>query len=291
MGEELYLFQLLLRGLALMAVFPPRFLLQCGLPSMSLRALLYRRPSEPSIVQVVFDKAIYLVRLRRHRQARRYTLRIDASSREVVLTMPPRGSVREAREFAQKHGGWIAARLKRLPEAAPFAHGSDVPLRGVSHRIVHRRGERGTVWTENSSGGDRLLCVAGEPAHVNRRINDFLKREAVRDLEAASRRYAGELGVAIKRVSVRDQSSRWGSCSNSGVLSFSWRLVLAPSFVLDYLAAHEVCHLVELNHSPRFWRLVKRLYPHCDRAKTWLDVHGTDLHRYGLPAARAMSDI
>ena len=107
---------------------------------MSLRALLYRRPSEPAVVQVVFDKAIYLVRLRRHRQARRYTLRIDAASREVVLTMPPRGSLKEAKEFAQKHGGWIAARLKRLPEAAPFAPGVEIPLRGEPHRIVNRRG-------------------------------------------------------------------------------------------------------------------------------------------------------
>jgi len=220
---------------------------------MSLRALLYRRPSEPSVVQVVFDKAIYLVRLRRHRQARRYTLRIDAPSREVVLTMPPRGSVREAKEFAQKHGGWIAARLKRLPEAAPFAHGVEVPLRGEPHRIVHRRGERGTVWTETDGSGRRLLCVAGEPPHVDRRISDFLKREAQRDLDAASRGYAAQIGVPIKRICVRDQSSRWGSCSNTGVLSFSWRLILAPPFVLDYLAAHEVSHLVELNHSPRFW--------------------------------------
>src|SRR6516162_7266248 len=169
-----------------MAVFQIEPDTQHRSPSMSLRALLYRRPSEPSTLQVVFDRSIYLVRLRRHRQARRYTLRIDASSREVVLTMPPRGSVKEAREFAQKHGGWIAARLKRLPEAAPFAHGTDVPLRGISHRIVHRRGERGTVWTETSHCGERLLCVAGEPAHVNRRINDFLKREAARDLAPAS---------------------------------------------------------------------------------------------------------
>jgi len=258
---------------------------------MSLRALLYRRPSEPSVIQVLFDRAIYLVRLRRHRQARRYTLRIDASSREVVLTMPPHGSVREAKEFAQKHGAWIAARLKRLPEAAPFAHGTDVPLRGVSHRIFHRRGERGTVWTEVSRDGERLLCVAGECAHVNRRISDFLKREAARDLAQASRRYASELGVVIKRISVRDQSSRWGSCSNTGVLSFSWRLVLAPQFVLDYLAAHEVCHLLELNHSPRFWRLVKHLYPDSERAKTWLDVHGADLHRHGLPAMRPINEV
>src|SRR5215470_11797440 len=278
------------RRLATMAVFRPAFL-QGGIASMSLRALLYRRPSEPSVVQVVFDRAIYLVRMRRHRQARRYTLRIDAASREVVLTMPPRGSVKEAKEFAQKHGGWIAARLKRLPEAAPFAHGTEVPLRGVAHRIVHRRGARGTVWTEADEEGGALLCVAGEAAHVNRRVGDFLKREAQRDLEVASKAYAAELGVPIKRISVRDQSSRWGSCSNTGVLSFSWRLILAPSYVLDYLAAHEVAHLVELNHSPRFWRLVKRLYPNVERAKVWLDVHGTDLHRYGLAARRPSGDI
>ena len=188
---------------------------------MSLRALLYRRPSEPSAFQVVFDQAIYPVRLRRHRQARRYTLRIDAALREVVLTMPPRGSLKEAKEFAQKHGGWIAARLKRLPEAAPFADGLEVPLRGEPYRIVNRRGARGTAWTEMDESGRRVLCVAGEPPHVDRRVSDFLKREAQRDLETASRAYAAKLGVPIKRVYVRDQSSRWGSCSNTGVLSFS----------------------------------------------------------------------
>jgi predicted metal-dependent hydrolase len=250
---------------------------------MPLRALLYRRPTEPAAIQIYFDKAVYLVRMRRHRQARRYTLRIHAATREVVLTMPPRGNIKEAKEFAQKHGGWIAARLGRLPEATPFAHGMTVPLRGVSHRIVHRRGARGTVWTETAAGGDRLLYVAGHAPHIDRRIKDFLKREARRELEAASRRYAGRIGARIKRVSVRDQSSRWGSCSTNGALSFSWRLILAPPHVLDYLAAHEVCHLVEMNHSPRFWRMVGRLYPDLERAKAWLDVHGTDLHRYGLP--------
>jgi len=250
---------------------------------MSLRALLYRRPSEPHSIDIVFDRSIHLVRVRRHRQARRYTLRIDAASREVVLTIPPRGSLKEAREFAQKHSSWIAARLQRLPQATPFAPGVVVPLRGVPHRIVHRPHARGTVWTEQDGAGERLIGVAGEPPHHNRRISDFLKREAKRDLDAASRRYAKELGVAVKRISVRDQSSRWGSCSNSGVLSFSWRLILAPPYVLNYLAAHEVAHLVELNHSPRFWRLLKRLSPDCERAKAWLDNHGTDLHRYGAP--------
>ena len=248
----------------------------------SLRALLYRRPSEPQTIQIVFDQAIYPVRIRRHRQARRYTLRIHAATREVILTMPPRGSVREAKEFAQKHGGWIAARLRRLPEAAPFADGTVLPLRGVQHRIVHRPGLRGTVWSEAAENGEALLCVAGAAPHIDRRVSDFLRREALRDLEVASRRAAEQLGVAIRRISVRDQSSRWGSCSTTGVLSYSWRLIFAPPFVLDYLAVHEVAHLIEMNHSPRFWKLVSGICSDSSRAKLWLDIHGTDLHRFGM---------
>src|SRR5438105_9210470 len=113
---------------------------------MPSRALLYRRPTEPQAIEVLFDRAIYLIRLRRHRQARRYTLRIQAATREAILTMPPRGSLREARDFAEKHGGWIAARLNRLPDAAPFAHGFELPLRGIRHRIVHRPHQRGPAW-------------------------------------------------------------------------------------------------------------------------------------------------
>ena len=251
---------------------------------MPLRALLYRRPTEPQTIQIVFDQAIYPVRIRRHRQARRYTLRIHTASREVILTMPPRGSVREAKEFAQKHGGWIAARLRRLPEAAPFADGTVLPLRGVQHRIVHRSGTRGTVWLETAPDGEPLLCVAGQAPYIDRRVSDYLRREALRDLGISSRRAAERLGVTIRRISVRDQSSRWGSCSTTGVLSYSWRLILAPPFVLDYLAVHEVAHLIEMNHSQRFWRLVNGICADANRAKQWLDIHGTDLHRFGMPA-------
>ena len=257
---------------------------------MPLRALLYRRPSEPQAIEIVFDRSIYLVRVRRHRQARRYTLRIQAATREVILTIPPRGTLKEARDFAQKHGGWIAARLGRLPRAAPFARGVVVPLRGVAHRIAHRPGLRGTVWTETDAAGEPQLCVTGDAPHIDRRIGDFLRREAKRDLEIASVKFAALLGVPIRRVAVRDQSSRWGSCSTTGVLSFSWRLILAPGHVLEYLAAHEVAHLVEMNHSARFWRVVQRLCPDHERAKVWLDVHGADLHRYGLPEAGHLFD-
>jgi predicted metal-dependent hydrolase len=249
---------------------------------MPLRALLYRRPTEPQAIEVVCNGAVHLVRLRRHRHARRYTLRVVAVTREAVLTMPPRGSFREAREFAEKHGAWIAARLGRLPKAAPFEHGTELPLRGVVHTIMHRRGMRGTAWTETGRDGERLLCVAGSSEHVARRITDYLKREAKRDLDKAVERYAERFDVTVRRISIRDQASRWGSCSTTGALSFSWRLVLAPRHVLEYLAAHEVAHLLEMNHSPRFWRLLGRVCPDMERAKAWLDVHGIDLHRYGV---------
>ncbi len=156
---------------------------------MPLRALLFRRrPPEPQSIEIAFDQAVYAVRVRRHPQARRYTLRIQAATREVVLTMPPRGSLREASAFAERHGAWIAARLGRLPAAVPFAHGVTLPIRGLDHRIDHRRDARGTVWSELDADGARLLCVAGEAPHVARRVADHLKREAKRDLEASTRR-------------------------------------------------------------------------------------------------------
>jgi predicted metal-dependent hydrolase len=260
----------------------PGELLPPGLSDMATRALLYRRPAEPSTLLVKHGSQIYSIRVRRHRRARRYTLRIHPTDREAILTMPPRGTIAEAKDFARLHGGWIAARLGRLPKAAPFLSGTVVPLRGVPHRIVHRNGERGTVWTETRDSGEKVLCVAGGAEHMERRVHDYLKREARKDLQKASLAYAEELGVRVKRVSIRDQSSRWGSCTSAGSVSFSWRLVLAPPFVLDYLAAHEVAHLVEMNHSARFWRVVAKVCPSVERAKTWLDTHGNDLHRYGI---------
>ena len=245
---------------------------------MAFRALLYRRPTEPRTLAVKIGAAIYAVQLRRHRRARRYTLRIHPSRREAILTMPPRGNLADAKDFAQRHGAWIAARLGGLPKAAPFSPGTSLPLRHVAHRIVHRAGERGTVWSETRDSGEKILCVAGGVEHVERRVLDFLKREARRELTRASNHYAEMLGVKVKRISIRDQSSRWGSCTSAGVLSFSWRLILAPPYVLDYLAAHEVAHLVEMNHSPRFWALVAELFPDYERPRRWLKSHGATLN-------------
>jgi predicted metal-dependent hydrolase len=237
-------------------------------------------PESPCLVSSC-DNENFEITVRRHPRARRYTLRVRERDRAVVLTIPPRGSMRQARDFAERNAGWIAARVKRIPDSVPFSDGAEFPLRGVAHRIDHKPRARGTVWTEAGSDGAALLCVAGGTQHLARRVRDFLKREAKRDLTDATKRHAAALEVSIERIGVRDTASRWGSCSSDGALSYSWRLIFAPPFVLDYLAAHEVAHCRELNHSARFWKIVDQLTPERRRAEAWLKAHGNSLHRYG----------
>jgi predicted metal-dependent hydrolase len=224
-----------------------------------------------------------IVALRRATTARRFTLRVRFAARDAVLTMPQRASVRDARAFAERHAAWIAARLNRLPATIPFAHGSIVPLRGVDHALIHLPERRGTVWAEecDSVATPFALCVAGQAEHVHRRVQDHFKREARRDLETAVARHTASLGLPPRGVGLRDPVSRWGSCSSTGSLNFSWRLIMAPPFVLDYLAAHEVAHLIHLDHSPRFWALARKLCSDTDRAEAWLSTHGAHLHKYG----------
>jgi predicted metal-dependent hydrolase len=240
---------------------------------------LFERPPEPSHFDVAHDGEVYRVALKRSPQSRRFTLRVRAATRDVLLTIPARASLKSARDFAERHSGWIGVRLARLPRPVAFEPSAKAPLRGVDHKIVHRPDARGVVWVEKGEGGP-FLCVAGERPHVARRVTDFLKREAAKDIEAAVARHAKSIGVKPRRIAVRDTVSRWGSCSSAGRLSFSWRLILAPPFVLDYLAAHEVTHMVHMNHSPKFWGLARRLCPDTNRAEAWLKAHGASLHRY-----------
>jgi predicted metal-dependent hydrolase len=123
--------------------------------------------------------------------------------------------------------------------------------------------------------------VAGEAPHVARRVEDHLRAAARTDLHAAVAMHCAKLGLRPRSLTLRDPVSRWGSCSSSGALSFSWRLILAPTYVLDYLAAHEVAHLQHMNHSTKFWAVVHRLSTDVDLAEAWLNAHGSQLHRYG----------
>jgi hypothetical protein len=249
---------------------------------------LIRTDTIPIRDRVILDHAgeTLCVALKRVRGARRYTLRVRAATRDVVLSMPARGSFESACNFAERHAAWISARLAHLPDVVVFAPGAIVPLRGVDHMIEAVSG-RGFVRVEAASAdGPPRLCVAGDLDFASRRITDFLKREAHRDLDAAAQRHATALGKQARRITIRDTTSRWGSCSADGSLSFSWRLILAPPFVLDYLAAHEIAHLEHMNHSKAFWELTHRLSADTDRAEAWLSAHGAELHRYGPRATR-----
>jgi len=244
------------------------------------------RTSEITYLEVSHDGETYRVMLKRITSARRFTLRVRMATRDVVLTMPPRGSLANARSFVERHAAWIGVRLERLPKPMPFGPGKTVPIRGILHRIAHRPQQRGTVWLEPAPPGAAegtlpLLCVSGEAPHVARRVQDFLMRTARRDLEAAVTRHSAKLGVTPRRLTLRDTTSRWGSCSTTGALNFSWRLIMAPGFVLDYLAAHEVAHLVHMNHSANFWKIVYKLSAHVEQAEGWLKVNGAGLLRYG----------
>lgn len=253
--------------------------LTAGLMKLLRRQDRVRPAEKADTLELVLDGEVTPVFIRRHAQARRLTLRVRAATRDVVLTAPPHVSLASIRDFADRHREWVRVRLVRLPDVVLFVNGAMVPVRGVPHRIVHQPAARGTVWL--GEGPEPVLYVAGEAPHIARRVTDFLKREARADLVQAVQRHAAGLGVQVNRITLRDTSSRWGSCSSKGDLSFSWRLILAPPMVLDYLAAHEVAHRLEMNHSPRFWRAVERVFPARLQAEAWLHSHGASLHRYG----------
>ncbi len=242
--------------------------------------LLLRRLPERDEITILHEGRPYAVALRRRAGATRLTLRVSSATGAVVLTVPPHVGRLAASAFADRHGGWIVARLARIPDRITIALGTTVPLRGVPHVVAAGTITRGGAKAVPDEGCTPVILVGGGPEIAGGRVRRFLAGEAQADLLEAVARHTAALGVPARRIAVRDTRSRWGSCSSSGALSFSWRLVMAPPFVLDYLAAHEVAHLKELNHSARFWRLTRALCPATDEAETWLKRHGRELHRY-----------
>ena len=237
----------------------------------------FHRPVSGTNRPLSIDGVPVAVRFRRNPRARRLILRMSEDG--VTVTLPPGTSERSGLEFALRHAGWIRRQLAGQSRARPFTPGNRVPVRGTPHLIEQAIRRRGGV--EVVGGAEPRLVVAADEPHIARRVGDWLKAEARRDLAAASGVYAEAMDTRYRRLSLRDQASRWGSCSSAGHLSYSWRLILAPAFVLDYVAAHEVAHLIELNHSPRFWSLVRNHAPHAEEARRWLKAHGPGLHSYG----------
>ena len=214
------------------------------------------------------------VRLVENSRARRFVLRLAADGDGAILTHPPGVPRYEVESFLGRHSGWLRKALAKSGPVIPVEAGADIPVDGVLRQVVHDPGKR-----RGPELQDDLLLVYGRGA-VASKVSAFLKARARDRLAPAAKDYAAKLGRSVNQVSLRDTRSRWGSCSSNGALSFSWRLAMAPPDVQDYVAAHEAAHLVEMNHSSRYWAVVARIYPHWEPQRAWLKREGRSLHSY-----------
>jgi len=201
------------------------------------------------------------------------SLRVSRLDGRVTLTLPPRAPEREAIAFLRDREGWLRGHLAGIGADQRPAIGGHLPFLGTDMPIMAGPVRRLTL-------RDGALIVPDEPdQRTATRLQTFVKSQARDHLAQASDHYAAQLGRSYKSLTLRDTRSRWGSCSSSGALMYSWRLVMAPQAVLNYVAAHEVAHLAEMNHSPAFWAVVERLFPTHADCRRWLRTHGETLHR------------
>ncbi len=242
-----------------------RFLSAVGLGGAARRTV---------IAVPVGDRVVDVV-VRRNARAKHFILRLTRAGDGAIVTVPARGSLSTARDFVTRHAGWLQSRMAAPVAAAAIAE--TLPLRGRTVAVRLTGATRGLVRLVETEGEAALLVAGGDHAH--RRLTDHLRKEARADIEAAVARHAAALGVRPTAIHIKDTRTRWGSASVRGALNFSWRLVMAPPFVLDYVVAHEVAHLREMNHSPRFWTICRALAPRTDEARAWLTAHGAGLHR------------
>lgn len=219
-----------------------------------------------------------IVRLEINPRAKRLILRLDERNREAVAIAPTRRKLAEAAEFAKERVDWLAEHLGQLPETVSLQAGQVFNLRGEPCQIsLDGPGRRAVL----ERCEPLVLRVPGDAATVHKRVERFLRAEALRDLSEAVTHYCERLGVVARKVTVKDTRTRWGSCTADGRLAFSWRLIMAPPGVLDYVAAHECAHLLEMNHSPAFWRHVETCRADWKKERAWLRRHGRTLHAVG----------
>lgn len=212
------------------------------------------------------------VHLRRSRRARRFSLRISNTKGTVSLTLPQRASRRAAISFASDNEVWLRNNLARQPARVVPRFGGTILLDGEPVLLCRGHSRK----PEMTGQG---LALPEPEAALGARLRGYLKTLARERMTGFSETYAGQIGHEFSRISIRDTRSRWGSCTSDGNLMYSWRLVMAPLRVQEYVAAHEVCHLVEMNHSPAYWRLVETIFPDYRLHRNWLKQNGGQLHR------------
>lgn len=211
--------------------------------------------------------------LRRSGRARRISLRVSGVDGRVTLTVPRHISEKAGLSFAAEKADWLRNQLGRQPEQEFVGFGTELPIEGQFLKVIRAK-------TRQIEPTQTHLYVPGPEERVAARVQGWLKVRARDRLVTASDKYARALGHSYARISLRDTRSRWGSCTTDRRLMYSWRLILAPPDVLDYVAAHEVSHLVEMNHSANFWSTVKQISPDYETPRRWLRENGASLHRF-----------
>lgn len=214
--------------------------------------------------------------VRRSKRAKTIQLRICPKEPAVILVYPFRASIKRAKAFLESKETWVAQHVAALPQRLPFVHGQVVPVLGKPLTIQHIPQTRGVAHIQENQ-----LIIPCLEEFLARRVDDFLVKILRKEAEQLANKKSRQLGVVYQKITIRDMASRWGSCSAEGNLNFSKSLVFAPYEVLDYLVAHEVVHLKEMNHSRRFWKLVEILCPGYKEHRLWLKQYGDTLHRYG----------
>lgn len=226
------------------------------------------------------------VRLSINARARRVSLRLDSARREVIATAPSGARLKEAVAFAHAREAWIAARLDALPRPLAFDAGAELTVGGFPCRLERAAMRITPRLIPPTPHEPARLVASGEGEAFARAVRRALKAEALRLLTDRTAHYAAKLDRPMPAVAVMEARARWGSCRpatarQAASIRYVWRLILAPPSVMDYVAAHECAHLIEANHGPRFWALVKRLYGDPAPAKGWLRAHGQTLHAAG----------
>lgn len=218
-------------------------------------------------------------------RAKRLTLRIETGGKGIRVTIPPKLPQRELDLFIARHHGWIEMQIGKVPVSEPLHAGSIIAIRGIAHRIIHEPAKRGITRQDQDENGAPILIIHGDIKHLGRRIADYLKKQAQVEITALVHTHTKRIGKTAQSIRFKDTTSRWGSCTSKGDLSFSWRIMMAPPEVIDYLVAHEVAHLQEMNHGPDFWALCTKLCPDTGQCRAWLKRNGSALHAISFTAA------
>lgn len=214
------------------------------------------------------------IKIVKNARSKNIKLRVDKTG-AIIVTMPKWTLKRTALAFVQENIDWITEQLSNCPASKFFVNGLKLSVLGQDLTICHMPSDKNGTRIENN-----LLIVGGNTAHLHRRIRDFIKKQAYAHIQQKAIGMASQLGEKPAGITLKDTSSRWGSCSSAKHLNFCWKLALAPTFVLDYIVAHEVSHLKQMNHSDKFWAVVASLGVHRADAEIWLRKNGSDLQMW-----------